>query len=57
MLTVAAVIGSVANHLWWGFIAYVAAVQVHNGLIHIGNMIGGSTKLVVDAAKQAKGGK
>ena len=51
------ILGAVLNDLWWGFIAYACFVQVHNGLIHIGNMIGGSTKLVVDAAHAAKKGQ
>lgn len=28
-----------AVHVWWAATAYVIAVQIHNGLVHIGNAL------------------
>lgn len=32
-------LAGIVSHLWWGVVAYVCAIQVHNGLVHLANAV------------------
>lgn len=38
---------SAISHVWWGVVIVIAAIQIHNGLVALGNAILGAAKLHV----------